>query len=623
MSSGMQNNLINLIKKIESRANYLYKYHYRKYIHITYNNLIVENLMCNGRCHLVAVFKNYLIEDDNSEYLRRFYKSKESGPRLKKLFLYHEETSVIFPNYTPLVESKYLYNNVIRKQRVIDEQQDLENKRNDLKLKKKNKEMLKKDEKVFNSTVFGEILTSSESVLRILFGIENNNNKKVSMKHTIDHSKKNDDKNNNRNDIDDDESDCEAFKQLIKEVENAEENMKIENNNSLVGYKLNSNNALKYKLKLINNSNNNQIKSKNYDKMNSVTNNSTNITSSSNNINVNINLNKIKNNNNLSFKDSFLLSKNGLKLNHTIRNSLTVINPNNPKNNNNEKEIYKNSLTIQTHKKSNSTIPSRTLYGLNFHQNRNIINNIINQEKKPSLKSNSNSHSNNTSRITNINIYNNNYIYNNNFPHNGKCLDKKNNLLNSNNNSNNNTKFNSSNKSNKAFAKIPKIDLHRLDIINNNGNNNNNKLLTLTNRNLNSNRNHNYILNNPNLFFAETEVLKTERNIMKKKNQKKDLIKSIISPMITFSPTNHVRKSKVIFGRNSHTKLVVINDQNTNNIKSVSQKKNKQYFSNKNINKSTKKLITNDYNYKVNTHIINKGNLTNRYHKKNSNHNGP
>ncbi len=625
MSSGMQNNLINLIKKIESRSNYLYKYYYRKYIHITYNNLIVENLMCNGRCHLVAVFKNYLIEDDNSEYLRRFYKSKESAPRLKKLFLYHEETSVIFPNYTPLVESKYLYNNVIRKQRVIDEQQDLENKRNDLKLKKKNKEMLKKDEKVFNSTVFGEILTSSESVLRILFGIENNNNKKVSSKHIIDHSKKNDDKNNNnnnRNDIDDDESDCEAFKQLIKEVENAEENMKIEKNNSLVGYKLNSNNALKYKLKLINNSNNNQIKSKNYDKMNSVTNNSTNITSSSNNINVNINLNKIKNNNNLSFKDSFLLSKNGLKLNHAIRNSLTVINPNNPKNNNNEKEIYKNSLTIQHHKKSNSTIPSRTLYGLNFHQNRNIINNIINQEKKPSLKSNSNSHSNNTSRITNINIYNNNYIYNNNFPHNGKYLDKKNNLLNSNNNSNNNTKFNSSNKSNKVLAKIPKIDLHRLDIINNNGNNNNNKLLTLTNRNLNSNRNHNYILNNPNLFFAETEVLKTERNIMKKKNPKKDLIKSIISPMITFSPTNHVRKSKVIFGRNSHTKLVVINDQNTNNIKSVSQKKNKQYFSNKNINKSTKKLITNDYNYKVNTNIINKGNLTNRYHKKNSNHNG-
>ena len=104
MSSEMQKNLKFILKKIESLASYLYKYHYRKYFHIHYNNLVVENLMCNGRCHIVSVFKNHLIEDDNSEYLRRFYKMKEYAPRLKKLFLYHDETSVIFPNYTPLVE---------------------------------------------------------------------------------------------------------------------------------------------------------------------------------------------------------------------------------------------------------------------------------------------------------------------------------------------------------------------------------------------------------------------------------------------------------------------------------------------------------------------------------------
>ena len=74
MSSKIKNNLKNLLNTIESRATYLYKYHYQKYIHMPFNNLLIENLMCNGRCHLVAVFKNYLIEDDNSEYLRRFYK---------------------------------------------------------------------------------------------------------------------------------------------------------------------------------------------------------------------------------------------------------------------------------------------------------------------------------------------------------------------------------------------------------------------------------------------------------------------------------------------------------------------------------------------------------------------
>ena len=609
MNLEIQNDLKSLIKRIESRACYLYKYHYKKYIHIHYNNLIVENLMCNGRCHLVAVFKNYLIEDDNSEYLRRFYRYKESAPRLKKLFLYHDETSVIFPNYTPLIESKYLYNNVIKKQRVIDEQQDLENKRNELKLKKKNKENLKKDEKVFNSTVFGEILTSSESVLRIIFGIEKNKN--INIKNNKDKLKINEEKNN---DINDDDSDYEEFKHLIKEVENAEENINNENNNSLVGYKLNSNNALKYKLKLVNNSNNNQIKNKNYDKLNNITNNSTNITSSSNNnnINVNINLNKIKNNKNLNFKNSFLLSKNDLKTNQKIRNSLTITNPNNLKNLN-QNDNYNNKLTIQNHKKSNSTIPSRTLYGLTFHQNHNIINNMINQEKKAFMKNSSNSHSNNTSRINNTNIYNNNYIYNNNFPHNSKIVDKKNNVINNNNNINNTNKFNSSHKSNKALTKIPKIDIHKLDIINSN----NNRLLTLTNRNISTNRNHNYILNNPNLFFAETDILKTERNIMKKRNQKKDLIKTLMSPMVTFSPSNHTRKSKVIFGRNSHTKLVVINDHNQ---KAMSQtKKNKQYLSNKNINKSSKKLIINEYNFKLNPNIINKGNYTNRFQKKYTN----
>ena len=137
MKSKIKGNLKYLLNKVELRANYLYKYHYRKYIHMDYNILMIENLMCSGHCHLVAVFKNYLIEDDNSEYLRRIYKFKESISRLKKLLSYHIETTVIFPNYSPLFESKYLYNNVIRKQRIIDAQQNLEVKKNNIKSKKK------------------------------------------------------------------------------------------------------------------------------------------------------------------------------------------------------------------------------------------------------------------------------------------------------------------------------------------------------------------------------------------------------------------------------------------------------------------------------------------------------
>ncbi len=162
-----------------------------KKIHKDYNKIIIERLMSNGRYHIVAIFKNYLIEDDLNEYLKRWYKLKESKPRLKYFFNYYNETSVIFPNYTPLVESKYLYNNVIRKQRVIDLQQEqneklLKQKQNKKKsknnrcnFKEKEKE---KEQKVFDSEAYDDILNLSESVMRIVFGInsieENKNNNK-------------------------------------------------------------------------------------------------------------------------------------------------------------------------------------------------------------------------------------------------------------------------------------------------------------------------------------------------------------------------------------------------------------------------------------------------------------
>jgi len=605
MSSSIRKTLKSLLKKVERRANYLYKYHYRKYIHTHYNNLIIENLMCNGRCHVVAVFKNYLIEDDNSEYLRRFYKYRESTPRLKKLFSYHNETSVIFPNYTPLEESQYLYNNVIRKQRIIDEQQNLEVKKNDKK-SKKCKDFFNKEDKVFNSTVFGEILSQSESVLRIMFGIEKkekgkDKEKDVPNELNID---VNDDYNKRNSDFDD--SEYVEVKQLISKVENAEEKLNNENNNSLGGYKLNggNNKPMKYKLKTVNNTNNdNQAKNKNYEKLNSISINSTNNTNSSNNniINSNINLNRMKNNQNINFK-------NKLKSNKKIRNSLTITNSNLK---NKEKINFINSnknLTIPTHKHSKSHIPNKTLYGLNFHSNNNnIFNNLMNQEKKLRINNNSKSLSNNTSRLntvanTSTRQYNNNYILNSNFPHNSKSIVKQNNYM-------TNNKFNSVIKSDKLLTKIPKINIDKLNIINND--NISNKRLTITNRD--SNRNHNYILNNPNLFFTETEVLKTDRNLIKKRNQKKDIIKSMMNQAINSSPS--YSKSKAIFDRNSNRNLVIINETN---LKTISQSRNnKQYFSNKTINKTPKKLLINDYNFKNNPNIINKGNSTNKFYKNN------
>ena len=114
------------LKKIELRANYLHKYFYKKYINTDYNSLLIEKIISNDKSHLVAIFKDYLIFDEYDEFLRRFYKKNEIKERINKLCYYHIQTSVIFPNYFPLVESKYIYNSVIQKQRIINEQEENE-----------------------------------------------------------------------------------------------------------------------------------------------------------------------------------------------------------------------------------------------------------------------------------------------------------------------------------------------------------------------------------------------------------------------------------------------------------------------------------------------------------------
>ena len=183
----------NILIIAEKRANQLMYNNYIQYFYKKYEIQLIENVMCNDACHFVTIFKDYLIADDHSEYLRRIYKKPESAQRLEKLFSYYQETSVIFPNYTPLVESKYLYNNVIRKQRVIDEQQNLEEYKkyliNKEKKKNQNNSPLKVIEnffeqdtneeevsKVFNSKAYDEILNSGGSVKRIMFGIDNSEN---------------------------------------------------------------------------------------------------------------------------------------------------------------------------------------------------------------------------------------------------------------------------------------------------------------------------------------------------------------------------------------------------------------------------------------------------------------
>ena len=177
-----------------------------KAIEINYNILVINNLLCNGKCHIVALFKEHLINDDNSEFLKRYYTEKESLIRIKKVARYYFETSVIFPNYTPLNEAKYIYKNIMRKQKVIDQQQELEEENEEK--KKKNKKNTNKN--VFDTLVYDDILNQSESILRIIFGI--NKGKKNNLEN-----------NKNENIIDNSESKSyEKIENIIEKIEKLE-----------------------------------------------------------------------------------------------------------------------------------------------------------------------------------------------------------------------------------------------------------------------------------------------------------------------------------------------------------------------------------------------------------------
>ena len=73
----------------------------------------------------MSVFKEYLIFDDFSEYLKRFYTFKEAQDRLPRVFEFYEHYSKVFPNYVSVPESKYMFKNIERKQKLIDQRHQI------------------------------------------------------------------------------------------------------------------------------------------------------------------------------------------------------------------------------------------------------------------------------------------------------------------------------------------------------------------------------------------------------------------------------------------------------------------------------------------------------------------
>ena len=152
---------------------------------IVYEKFQILLLMENASTHLVSVFKDYLLYDDMTEFFKEYYKNKEITKRLKSIFDYYESSSYLFPNYTALNEGKYIYRNIIKKQKLIDYLEDLEDKmkeKEEKKNKKKNNLQLEDDSSsyfnVFDTKVYNIIIkeTGNDSKINEIFCVGNKNN---------------------------------------------------------------------------------------------------------------------------------------------------------------------------------------------------------------------------------------------------------------------------------------------------------------------------------------------------------------------------------------------------------------------------------------------------------------
>ena len=140
---------------------------FKKYTsgNFSYHKILANNLIYNDSCRIVARFKDFLIFDDNTEFLRRFYTSEESHPRLDRILTFYEAYSKIFPNYMILKESKYLYRNIRKKQKMIDAVNEIkrEEQKNREKMKQNNGEINKEINELFTKKVKEEIKAFQEN----------------------------------------------------------------------------------------------------------------------------------------------------------------------------------------------------------------------------------------------------------------------------------------------------------------------------------------------------------------------------------------------------------------------------------------------------------------------------
>ena len=524
-----------------------------------YEKFQILLLMENANTHLVSVFKDYLLFDDMTEFFKEYYISKDIYPRLKTIFDYYESSSYLFPNYTAIDEGKYIYRNIIRKQKLIDYLEDLEDKKKEKEEKRKNRKKQNQNEEsssyieVFDTKVYDNIRkeTGNDSKINELFCVENREN----------------------SDDYDSFASIAKLTEIIKEKDKEINKVKKENN---INFNINNNSNKK------NNNNNNSNKEHSY-----------NLNNKYNGIGIEtkifvsrrININQTNNNNN----KKYLKKPENISINNFINNNYSSSsNSTKKKIKGNASGKFKNIITdpnknIDINKKVNTA--SNMISNKNGYKKNNIIINIINNNKNNNYQSNNNYYSNYTNNNTNENNVNkNNYFQNNT---NNVTAENKNNNISSNNSSKSNNNINSHFK---KTNNIIKNQISSKGLIGRNSNSNNSKKIIqrakkeIKSKLLPFRMNTDIQPSESNLIQNLTERLKNQsQSSSLKKSTEQSKMQNFLSPNPNDKKTNKRTKTEILGMKND---IILFGQQSENN--NYNKSINRQILKNINITNSNK-----------------------------------
>ena len=577
-----------------------------------YNSIIIEHIIHNEPGHIVAEFKDFLILGDVNEFLQNYYKIKESKYILPKIFEYYINCSVIFPNYVILPESQYIYKNIQKKQKVIDIQQEQEDKEEKIKKGEINTE---KKEDIFTTKILDSILNQTDtSGIKQYFGVSN---------------------------------DCNSLsEQLSKIIEGIQyyENNKISDlkpkNHLYKNYeKINLNDSF-FKIKNEEPSINGNHK-----------NNEEKLINNNNNINSNGKINNEKKLNNNKSKTSkkqiLVLNKNNINNVIDLTNSIKIINEISL-NNINNKSIPKNELSLKSMKSKNQNNyknkdeikdnrkKGRNCLGNLIQENNNFYTAVNDNEGNNDITNNNSNNKCNTSR----HISKKKKIINNSKKINHKKVIHKNrniygsdlNILHS--KVIKKSLINSLLNSDKALEISNKDIKERGSLSNNNKENtktslnsnyylsgnykNKSKKNKIAIRNINCNNNINneseylYYRNKNSLLYAE--LSKNDKNIVYKRKKNSDIPSFYNKSKYSSS----IKNIKIGFKRNNYSSNNILEYKSNNSTSNFSTKiKSKERDGNKLLNskkkgnvQKNKKIITHQFNVKSNE-LFNSKNILN------------